>query len=191
MDEQESRKRQVEWDERSLEKRVKRWTEIVPATYNVPLPDLTWQYLTEADEMYIDGHFIGVISICGSIAELLLADRVISKSQMTQKESERFSFEQLVILGRRLGVLTPEQASQLNGLRKLRNSLVHSKAGKLAEMGKQRFRVFGADGSVLNVSNLYADLYIKPLGEGGIDKDALKYLKLVRDLAVKFYSTDE
>lgn len=182
MDEKEFRDKQIEWDKASLDRRIERWKQLVPATYDVTLPNLVWYYITETDEMFISGHFIGVILLCAAIVELVLADQIRSKSQMTEKESERFGLEQLVVLGRRLDILNDKETGQLNELRRLRNDLIHSKADKLAQMARRRYQVSGLD-----PSHLDAGFYLQPIWEGGIDQDALRHLQLVRDLTVKFY----
>lgn len=182
MDEYEFRAKQIEWDRKSLDKRVKRWKQIVPSTYNIPLPELVWGYLSMADEMYIAGYFAGAIIVSAAIAELIIADEVKTKAKMTSGESERFGLEQLIILAKRLAILNGKETSGLNELRKLRNYLVHGKAGKLAKMAKKKYTVSGSDNSFLD-----AEFYISSGFEGGIDNDALLYLGVVRDLSVKFY----
>ena len=62
MKEDEFKAKQIEWDKKSLDKRVERWKQIVPATYNVPLPKLVWGYLSMADDMYIVGNYTPVCS---------------------------------------------------------------------------------------------------------------------------------
>jgi|TARA_B100001971_G_scaffold104820_1_gene96506 hypothetical protein len=42
--------------------------------------------------MFIKGHFIGVVLLSTGIAELILADQSRLKSQMIQKETERFEW---------------------------------------------------------------------------------------------------
>jgi hypothetical protein len=182
MNEKDFRAKQIEWDKKSLDERVARWKQLVPAAYDVALPNLAWYFITDADDMYISGHFTGVVLLCAGVVELVLSDQLRTKSHMTEKEVERFGLEQLVILGHRLDILNSEETSQLNGLRKLRNNLVHAKAGKLAQMAKKRYRVFGMDDSYSD-----AGFYLHPLVAGGVDQDALRYLLLVRDLTVKFY----
>ncbi len=182
MDEIEYRKKLVELDKTSLDERVVRWKQLIPAAYDVTLPNLAWDYITEAVNMFIRGHFTGVVLLCAGIAELVLADQLRSKSQMTEKEVERFGLEQLVILGHRLTILNDKETGQLNELRKLRNDLIHAKANRLNQRAKKTYQVSGLDASYLT-----AGLYLYPLGGGGIEKDALHHLLQVRDLTVKFY----
>lgn len=185
MDENEFRAKQTEWDKKSLDKRVERWKQIVPAMYDVPLPEMMWGYLSEVDEMYIAGHFLGAIVFCAGIAELILTDQIRSKVGMKSKEVERFGLEQLIILGRRLAILDDNDTDRLNDLRKLRNYLIHGKAGQLTKMAKKRYRVSGSDDSFLD-----AEFYVHSGFEGGIDKDALLHLGLVRDLSMRFYGAN-
>ena len=182
MDEGEYKARQIEWDKKSLDKRVDRWKQLVPATYNVPVPELVWGYLSMADEMYIAGYFAGTIIVSAAMAELIIADKVKTRVKMKSKEVERFGLEQLIILAKRLTILNDKETSGLNELRKLRNYLVHGKAGKLAQMAKKRYTVSGSDNSFLD-----AEFYVRSGFEGGIDRDALLQLGLIRELSVKFY----
>ena len=182
MKEDEFRAKQIEWDSKSLDKRVERWKQIIPAVYEVPLPELVWGYLSEVDKMYIAGHFLGTIVFCACIAELILADQIKSKVGMKSKEVERFGLEQLIILGRRLAILDESAASWLNRLRKLRNYLIHGNVGQLTKMAKRSYKVAGSDDSFLD-----ADFYIHSGFEGGIDRDAFLTLMLVRGLSVAFY----
>jgi len=182
MDENKFREKLTEWDRKSLDDRVERWKQIVPAIYDVPLPELVWGYLSEVDEMYIAGHFIGVVLLCAGIAELVLADQIRVRTGMTAREVERFTLEQLAILGRRLSVVEEAEMGRLNELRKQRNYLVHGKAGRLAQMAKKRYRASGPDDSFLN-----AEFYVRSGFAGGIDQDACQHLRLIRDLTVRFY----
>lgn len=182
MDEYEFRAKQIEWDRKSLDKRVERWKQIVPSTYDIPLPELVWGYLSMADEMYIAGYFAGAIIISTAITELILADQVKTKAKMTSTEVERFGLEQLIILAKRLTILNDKETSGLNELRKLRNYLIHGKVGKLGQMAKKRYTVSGSDNSFLD-----AEFYVSSGFEGGIDCDTLLHLGIVRDLTVKLY----
>lgn len=186
MDEQEYRAQLRKWDEASLDRRVKRWKQLVPATYSVTLPNLVWYYITEADDMFIRGHFIGTILLCAGIVELVLADQLRTKIQMTQKEVERFGLEQMAILSRRLGILSAPEAASIDELRKLRNALIHANAGKLGQMAGRRYKDWGLD-----ISDLDAGLFLKPAWEGGIDQDALSHLQSARNLTVKFYGAED
>jgi len=185
MDEKEFRAKQIEWDRASLDRRVERWKQLTPATYDITLPNLAWYYITEMDEMYISGHFIGVILLCAATTELILADQLRVKHQLTDKETDRFGLEQLAILGHRLDILNSEEKSQIDDLRKLRNYLIHSKAGELAKMARKRYQAWGLDAFRLD-----AGLYIKSIWDGGIDQDALRHLRLVKDLTIRFYGAE-
>ncbi len=60
MDEEKFRKHQVDGDQKSLDGKVRRWRQIRPAIYGQLMPKLMWEYLTTADNMFTNGHFIGV-----------------------------------------------------------------------------------------------------------------------------------
>lgn len=186
MDEQEYRAKQIEWDKASLDNRVKRWKQITRATYNVPLPNLAWCYLTEADDMFIGGHFIGVILVCAGIMELVLAPQLKSRTHMTQDEVERFGLEQMVILSHRLGILDDKEAQGIDKLRKLRNALIHANTDRLDKIARKRYKECG-----LNTYDLDAGLFLETAWGIGVDQDALTYLQLTRDLTVKFYGTQD
>ena len=183
MKEEEFRKYQIARDQKTLDGKVKRWKQIQPVTYGQPLPKLMWEYVTTADEMFIDGHFLGVAFLCAAITELLLADQLMINSGMTREEVERFSLEQLAILAHRLHIVTDQEKSMIDKLRKLRNALIHADAGKLDKMARKCY-----GGSYEGVE---MEFYLSPLAnEGGIVADALKYLGFTRDLTFRFYGTD-
>ena len=184
MNEEEFRKYQIAKDEKTLEAKIKRWKQLVPVTYGQQLPELIWEYVTTADEMFTDGHFIGVILLCASTVELSLADQLISRTQMVQGEIERFSLEQMTILAHRLGIITSQEKGTTDKLRRSRNALIHVKVGEIAKMGRIWYEVPPSDHSEL----LERSLYLSPLSEGeGIGGDALECLLFTRDLTVRFY----
>src|SRR4030042_6394963 len=106
MDEQEDRAKLIERDQASLDRRIERWKQLMPVTYNGTLPEIAWSYLTEADDMFIRGHFIGVILLCAGTMELVLAAQLKSRMQMTHAEVESFGLGQMTVLSHRLGILS-------------------------------------------------------------------------------------
>lgn len=186
MDEQEYREQQRKWDEASLDNRVGRWKQLVPAVYDTKLPDLLWEYVTEADEMYINGHFIGVILLCAGILELVFADQLKTSLKLTKDEVDRFRLEQMEILSHRLKILGENEMQQVREIRRLRNYLIHAKAGKINEMAKKRYKDWGIENH-----NLDSSLFLNPPWEGGLDQEAIKFLLFTRNLTVKFYGTEE
>jgi hypothetical protein len=180
MNEEEFRKHQISRDQKALDGKVKRWKQIVPATYGQKLPKLMWEYLNITDDMFIDGHFMGVVLLCAAILELLLTDQLIEHFEMTEKEVERFTLEQMVILAYRLRIITDLEKNAIDKLRQLRNPLIHANVGKISKMARQS--------SSTIYEGLESEFYIAPLSdESGIRVDALKYLCFTRDLTVKFY----
>jgi len=180
MNEEEFRRHQIARDEKTLGGKIKRWKQIQPVTYGQPLPKLMWEYVTTADDMFIDGHFLGVVLLCAAVTELLLADRVMTRTQMTRDEIEHFGLEQMTILSHRLQILTDQEKDAIDELRKLRNALIHANAGRLGKMAKKSY------GSLYE--GLETEFYLVPLSdEGGIRADALKYLCFTRDLTFRFY----
>ena len=180
MNEEEFRKHQENRDQKTLDGKVKRWKQIRPATYGQPLPKLMWEYVTTADDMFIDGQFLSVVLLSAAIAELLLADQLMARTQMTGGEIEHFGLEQMAILSHRLQILTDQEKGAIDELRKLRNALIHANAGKLGKMAKKSYGDF--------YEGLETEFYLSPLSdEGGIRADAFKYLCFTRDLTLKFY----
>jgi len=180
MNEEEFRRYQIARDEKTLDGKIKRWKQIQPVTYGQPLPRLMWEYMTTADDMFIDGHFLGVVLLCAAVTELLLADRVMTRTQMTRDEIEHFGLEQMAILSHRLQILTDQEKDAIDGLRKLRNALIHVNAGKLGKMARKSYGDF--------YEGLGTEFYLFPLSdESGIRADALKYLCFTRDLTFRFY----
>jgi hypothetical protein len=180
MNEEEFRKYQIGRDQKTLDGKVKRWKQIRPATYGEPLPKLMWEYVTTADEMFIDGHFLGVVLLCAAVTELLLTDQLMENSGMVKDEVERFSLEQMAILAHRLRIVTDPEKDTIDELRQLRNALIHANAGKLGKMARRSYGDF--------YKGLETEFYLSPLSdESGIRADALKHLRFTRDLTLKFY----
>lgn len=180
MNEEEFRRHQISRDQKTLDGKVKRWKQIQPVTYGQPLPKLMWEYVTTADDMFIDGHFLGVVLLCAAVMELLLADRVMTRTQMTGDEIKHFGLEQMAILSHRLQILTDHEKEAIDELRKLRNALIHANAGRLGKMAKKSYGVF--------YEGLETEFYLSPPSdESGIRADALKYLCFTRDLTFRFY----
>jgi hypothetical protein len=180
MNEEEFRKYQISRNQKTLDGKVKRWKQIQPVTYGQPLPKLMWEYVTTADDMFIDGHFLGVVLLCAAVTELLLADQVMTRTQMTRDEMGHFGLEQMAILSHRLQILTDQEKDAIDELRKLRNALIHANAGKLGKMARKSYGDF--------YEGLGTEFYLFPLSdESGVRADALKYLRFTRDLTFRFY----
>jgi hypothetical protein len=174
------RKYQIGRDQKTLDGKVGRWKQIQPVTYGQQLPRLMWEYVTTADEMFIDGHFLGVILLSAAVTELLLADQLMARTQMTRDEIEHFGLEQMTILSHRLQILTDQEKDAIDELRKLRNALIHANAGKLSKMARKSYGDF--------YEGLGTEFYLFPLSdENGIRADSLKYLCFTRGLTFRFY----
>jgi hypothetical protein len=120
-----------------------------------------WEYVTTADEMFIDGHFLGVVLLCAAVTELLLTDQLMANSGMMKDEVERFSLEQMAILAYRLRIVTDLEKGTIDDLRQLRNALIHANAGKLGKMARKSYGDF--------YEGLETEFYLSPLSdEGGI-----------------------
>jgi hypothetical protein len=183
MNEEEFRKYQITSDQKSLEEKVRRWKQLQPVTYGQPLPELMWEYVTEVDEMFKNGHFIGVVLLCAGIAELVLADQLVVKVHMDKDEVERFNLEQMAILAHRLKIVTEKEKGAIDELRRLRNALIHANAGKISKMAKRRYGDF--------YEGVGTEFYLFPLSkESGISADALKHLRFTRDFTSKFYGVE-
>jgi hypothetical protein len=182
MDEKEFTELLLKRDEATLKERIERWKKFSPVTYKVQLPELLWDYIVNADEMYVAGYFLGVISLCASVVEMILADQIVLKIKATKTEVERFSLAQLIVLNHRLGTLKEDEAHWLDEFRNLRNSIIHVNVSKLEKRALKTYQV-----SNFSNSSIGASLYLGSLSGGGVEADALKYLRLVRDLSVKFY----
>lgn len=180
MDEQEFRDTLVKWDQESIEERVQRWKQLGLAAYQGTLPSLVWEYLIEAKDMYIRGHPLGTILLCGAIVEMVLVHQIVLGTGMSEKEIERFTLEQKTILSRRLDILEAGEVTHVDELRKLRNALIHADPGKLAKGAKFPASV-----------DARVSLYLTASWKDGITKDALKYLQATRELTLKFYGVKE
>ena len=179
MNEQEFRKYVIKRDQETLEER-ERGMQLPPSAYNQTLPELIWDYITEARQMFTDGYFIGVILLCAGMVELSLADQLMSKTKMTREEIERFSLKQMTILARRLEIVINQEKDTIDKLRKLRNALIHANAGKIAKMVRKRLP---------ELSVHPPGLYFSP-SFGGVSDDAEEYLKFTRELTLRFYGAE-
>jgi hypothetical protein len=61
-DEQKFRREKAVRDQETLEEKVNRWKQIKPVIYS-QLPKLMWEYVVIADEMFVDGYFLGAVLI--------------------------------------------------------------------------------------------------------------------------------
>ncbi len=172
MDTQAYRDKLTKWDQESREERVLRWQQIKPASYGSLLPDLLWEYIVEAVNMYIRGHPTGTVLLCAAAIEIILADQIKAKSANTISKIRR---------GRELGLLEEDEATRIDELRKLRNELIHAHAGQLKKRAMKLLPAEWASPSLYFLAGL----------PGSIDADALKCLQTARDLAVKFYGEKE
>lgn len=169
-------------DEATMDDRVDRWKGIANASFD-SLPDnLAWFYLTEMDEMYINGHFVGVVLLCAAMAEMILIDQLKSKLKIPRKQTERSGLDRLITLGMKQGVVSESEFTQLNELKRLRNNLIHAKADELGKMAKPYIQ---------DEDQWNSAFYLLPLKERGIQADAQRHLELVRILAVRFYGTQD
>lgn len=186
MDEDKIRETLTGNDNKSLDDRIFRWKQIAPVTYSGTLmPDLLWEYINETDEMYIQGSYIGVIVLCSTTIELVLADQLKSINLASSEKIERFNLEQMVKHSEKQNILTTQEMNFIEELRLIRNALTHANVGKLNEMARKRY------GDQLPNKPIIVSFYLASIGDGGIDKDALKFLKFTRDLTIKFYGVRE
>lgn len=183
MAEEEFRRYQITRDQKTLEEKVRRWKQLQPVTYGQTLPQLMWDYINKAVEMFIDGHSIGAVLLCAAITELVLADRLMSTIPMTRDEVGHFSLEQMAMLAHRLEIVTDQERDTIDDLRKLRNALVHANAGKITKMAK---RCYGDSYGGVELA-----FFLTPLSnEGGISSDVIKSLRFTRDLTFRFYGAE-
>jgi hypothetical protein len=186
MEERQFRDSVITRDRDTLVDRVKRWKQLTPATFQGSLPGLLWEYITEADDMYIGGHYIGVILLCSAILELVLADQHEIKTADASVKVKQLTFEEMICCCSQLDILDEHEKSQIDHLRKLRNALVHINAGKLLKMARKGYEIHK-----LKSESIVTSLYLASFGETGISEDALEYLTLARDITVKFYGIKE
>lgn len=181
MDREELTKRLIDRENVTRDVRAERWGELAPATESGGLPHLVWRYLTEAEEMYVNGFFIGVIMVCAGTVELTLSDRIASRLKISERDIARFELFQFIVLARALEMLTEAEAADLDQFRFLRNGLIHGNSGKLAETSKKLYQGNGL-GEAPPV-----ETYLSPTTGNGINHDALRFLRLTRSLILRFY----
>ena len=181
MDRREFKKKIAGWDDSSRDIRVERWSELIPATFTADLPHLIWRYITEAEDMYIYGFFIGVIMLCAGTMELTLSDQIASRLKISERDISRFELQQFITLAHSLGMLSDSEAFDLDQFRFLRNTLIHGNSGKLKEMSKKLYQVNGFD------EKPSVETYLNPATGNGINQDALRFLGLTRSIIMRFY----
>jgi hypothetical protein len=186
MDDGEFRENLIARDRESLDDRIKRWKQIQPASYGVYLPDLLWEYIVEADDMYIRGHHIGVILLCSATLELVLKDQLIIRKVDSVVTGKTPTFEKMIDQCNKSSILSNPETSQVHSLRELRNALVHGNAGKIHQMAREYYPV-----EQVQIDPVVTQLYLASFGGEGISEDARKYLKLARDITIKFYGQKE
>jgi hypothetical protein len=181
MDKQEFEKKLTGWDENNREIRVERWSNLIPEDFTANLPHLIWRYITEAEDMYIYGFFIGVIMLCAGTVELTLSDQVASRLKLGEREAGRFELQQFITLGHRLDLISDSEAYDLDQFRFLRNNLIHGNSGKLEDMSRRLYQVNGF------YEKPTVETYLSPTTGNGINHDALRFLGLTRNIIMRFY----
>lgn len=181
MEEEEMRQKQIDWDKKSLNRKVRRWRRLPRATYGGELPRLLWEYVTMADSMFIDGYSIGVVLLCAAVVELILADQLISKIHLPPDEVQSFRLEEMSIVSHRLGIVSSQEKAQIDKIRRWRNAIVHVNAGRLDKMARKTETIEGSE----------AEFHLQPLDDDlGIHQDALDSLVFTKKLSVKFYGVE-
>jgi hypothetical protein len=181
MDKREFKDKLAGWDTASRDVRIERWSDLARSTFSADLPHLIWRYLNEAEDMYIYGYFIGVILLSAGTVELTLSDQIASKMKIDERDIGHFELQQLIILGRSLGILSDTEGYELDQFRFLRNTLIHGNSGKLAEMSKRLYQVDGF------YKTSPVETYMNPASGNGINHDALRFLNLTRNVIMRFY----
>jgi len=181
MDEKEFREYLKKRDDETREDRVKRRSELSLVTYGGELPELLWEYSTEAIQLYICGHFASVILWCATILELALSDKLIGCGYGTTEVIELLSLVKKIRLCRRFKIITPEDKKNIDKVRDLRNAIAHANAGKLAKMARAYY------GDVDNaISQVLPGLYLGDFGQA-LKSEALKFLTFTRELTKRWY----
>jgi|WetSurMetagenome_2_1015567.scaffolds.fasta_scaffold608165_1 hypothetical protein len=167
-------------DKETLDERVERWAQIESASFDKLPSNLAWYYLTEIDYMFIHKSFIGTVLLSAALAEMILTDQVKANLKTNNQKLKNSRFESLISQGLDQKIVKEDESIQLNALRILRNNLIHSKADQLDEM------VTLIDGFKYKDSGFY----FYGFGDSSIEKDALKFVTLVRNLSVRFYGVN-
>ncbi len=168
------------WDKETENQRVARWKQLEAVTYHSSLPDLLWEYSSEASKLYINGYFVACILLCASIAELTLEDQLKSRGHRST-----FDFSKMIALCKSLGILEDYESNQLDELRELRNELAHADAGKLSKRARKYYDEVGLSGFDLGPA-----LFLNPLGDRGLDDHAFEYLQKTRKLTERLYGEE-
>ncbi len=181
MDVQEFKHKLTGWDDKRADERTERWRELEPATYNASLPHLVWRYLTEAEDMYVYGFFIGVIMLCAATLEVALSDQIASRMNIAERDISQFELQQFAILARSLGMIDDAEFGELEKYRLIRNGLIHGNSGKLTRMARKLYETDGF------YDKPPVETYLNPATGNGINTDAVRFIQLARNITVRFY----
>jgi hypothetical protein len=181
MNKQQREERLKKLDEESRSDRAQRWGEISHIAYIETLPELLWEYSAQAIHLYMNGNFGVVIIWCATMLELALGGKLISEGKGTKEVIELLSLREKTALCRQYEIINKEESKMIDKVRESRNAIVHANVGKLAEMAKKSYGDVGDE-----ILEHLPELFLGNLG-GGIQSQALKYIKFTRKLAASLY----
>jgi len=182
MDDDEFREYLKKNDTETREDRVRRRSELCETTYNTAeLPELLWEYSSEAIQLYICGHFASVILWCTSIVELALEDKLISSGKGTKEVIELLGLVDKTRLCRQYSIITAQDEKDIDKMRSMRNYIAHANAGKLAKIARVVYRDLDD-----TWSHHLPSLYLSDFGKT-ISTRALKSINFTRRLTERLY----
>lgn len=171
-------------DDETREDRVKRVSDLSKVTFVKPLPKLLWEYIGEAGQLYINGHFSNVILWCASMLELALADKLIDSGKGVKEVIEPLSLDRKTRLCSEFGIITcKETEKNIDKIRDLRNAVAHAKAGKLATMAKKQ-TVY--EDIIDSSPEILAELFLTNFG-GPMKSEALESIEFTMKLMEHWY----
>ncbi len=185
MNDNEFRENLKKRDAETLEDRIARRNELSPIEYRGGLPQLIWDYSGQAIDMYISGHFVGVLFLSATMVELALADALVRNFKATQEVVECLTLDEKTRLCRKFGIINGDDKRSIDTLRQIRNALTHANAGKLTEIAKSFYS--SVDDVILQV---LPSLYLGNFG-GSMKSQALKFLEFTRRLTWRWYGVNQ
>lgn len=167
------RELQKEWDERSLDDRVRRWRRFEAASYDSCLPGSVWSYLDILGELFIKGHFLAAVVFATATVERCLSD---------QLGEEDYELSKLVKRAARKCLLTEDEKSDVQHLVRFRNAIVHPEAKSSRDFARQQLGVIDDPTSdrELSLDLFYSDFFQ--------EEPSWRAAETARTLTLKFYS---
>lgn len=169
MDRNQFRKEYIDRVWRDLDNRTDRWASIKSATYAGRFPEPLFDYITSADDMFIDGYFVGTILVCAAILEVVLGDQIKHNLEYTDEKIRKLSLDDMIKKACETCLICQTEKDEFEKFKDLRNDLIHANVQELCERGPQ---VIDSCDNPINSPTFYLNSFKTP----GIERDASDFI---------------